>query len=207
MILIGTMNLTRTRDRGSFYCPTCRTSNSYRLRARRPFLTLYFIPTVPIGGAEEFVQCDGCRSTWDITVLEMNRKQHEAILEGQYKEEVTRACVLVALADDYVSETEVDVLLDVSERWLDWPMEREELGHLCSVARENKINATNYVLTTSRRWSQSQKRQALQAMFLVASAEGEMGEKQIQILSELRTLLEMTEAEYAEAIEEAISQA
>ena len=74
MILIGTMNISTTRDRGNFYCPSCAVDQTYRLRARRPFLTLYFIPTVPVAAAELFVQCDECRATWDVSVLEMDRE-------------------------------------------------------------------------------------------------------------------------------------
>ena len=64
MILIGTMNIKRTRERGEFYCPTCTAQQSYRRRSSRPFLTLYFIPVVPIGGLEWFVQCDHCRGRY-----------------------------------------------------------------------------------------------------------------------------------------------
>src|SRR6056297_2560574 len=99
MILIGTMNLTRTLDRGNFYCPTCGTTETYRLRARRPFLTLYFVPTVPIGGAESFVQCDQCRECWDETVLEMDRESHEVAAQEQFLDEAMRSAILVVLAD------------------------------------------------------------------------------------------------------------
>ncbi len=110
MILIGTMNLTGTRDRGNFYCPTCALTQTYRLRARRPWLTLYFIPTVPVGGAELFVQCDKCRSTWDPSVLEMDQQSHEALKEDQFRDEAVRAALLVVLADGHISKTEIESL-------------------------------------------------------------------------------------------------
>src|SRR5690606_6765879 len=69
MILIGTMNITRTRDEGEFHCPTCGSLKPYQLKSRRPFLTLYFIPTVPIGGTEYFVRCLECKSHWDPAIL------------------------------------------------------------------------------------------------------------------------------------------
>ena len=204
MILIGTMNLTRTRDRGNFYCPACRTPQSFRLRARRPFLTLYFVPTVPIGAAEEFVQCDSCRSTWDQSVLSMDRETHEATIESQFLDEAIRASVLVVLADGKISENEIGALQTIANHLLERPIDREELGRLCSIARENKILAKNYVLTTSRGWTQDQRMRALQAMFLAASAEGELDPKQLEILAEMREILELTDLEYEAAIEEAL---
>ena len=205
MILIGTMNLTRTQDRGDFYCPTCALTQSYRLRARRPWLTLYFIPTVPVGGAELFVQCDQCKSTWDPSVLEMDQQSHELAQEEQFRDEAMRSAVLVVLADGRISENEIVVLQRVASRLLDRTVDREELGQLCSIAEQNQIQAVNYVMTVSRRWSQDQRSQALQAMFLAATAEGEMGESQVEILSQMREVLEFTDAQYEAAIEEALT--
>ncbi len=205
MILIGTMNLTRTRSRGDFYCPSCGSSQSYRLRARRPFLTLYFIPTVPIGGASVFVDCDGCRDNWDESVLEMDRAHHEERQEEQFLDEAMRSAVLVVLADGTTTEREIDALQRIAMRLLQREVNRDELGQLCSIAIENKISAKNYVLTVSRRWSQEQRARALQTMFLVATADSEMGEPQMQLLSEMRDILEMSQAEYEAAIEAALS--
>ncbi len=205
MILIGTMNLTRTRERGDFYCPTCAMGQTYRLRARRPWLTLYFIPTVPVGGAELFVQCDQCRQSWDPTVLEMDQQSHEMALEEQFRDEAVRSAVLVVVADGTISENEIHALQLISSRLLDRPLDREELGRLCSIAEQNQIEATNYVLTVSRRWSQQQRAQALKAMFLAATAEGEMGAKQMRTLAKMRELLDMTEPEYESAIEDALT--
>lgn len=205
MILIGTMNLTRTRDRGNFYCPTCATTQTYRLRGRRPWLTLYFIPTVPVGGEERFVHCDQCKSSWDETVLDMDKESHELALEEQFLDEAIRSAVLVVIADGEITENEIVALQSIASRLLDRNVDREELGRLCSIAQQNNIEAANYVLTVSRRWSQKQRSQALQAMFLAATAEGEMGERQVELLTQMRDLLELTDAEYEAIIEEALT--
>ncbi|MFK8111177.1 MAG: TerB family tellurite resistance protein [Rubripirellula sp.] len=205
MIVIGTMNLTRTRDRGNFYCPNCAVTQGYRLRARRPWLTVYFIPTVPVSGAEIFVQCDHCKSTWDVTVLEMDKQSHEIALEEQFRDEAVRSAVLVVLADDEISENEITALKRIATRTLGREVDREELGRLCSIAQQNRIEATNYVLTVSRRWDPAQRSHALQAMFLAATADGPMAEQQTAILARMRDLLEMTDLEYETAIEEALT--
>lgn len=205
MILIGTMNLTRTVERGNFYCPTCTMGQTYRLRSRRPWLTLYFIPTVPVGGAESFVQCDQCRQSWDPTVLEMNQQSHETALEEQFRDEAVRSAVLLVLADGTITEQEIEALRVITARLLERTVDREELGRICSIAEQNGIEACNYVLTVSRRWSQEQRVQALQAMFLAATADGDMGPLQIKTLAQMREILELTEGQYAAAIEEALA--
>ena len=204
MILIGTMNLTTTRERGDFYCPTCAATQTYRLRARRPWLTIYFIPTVPVGGAELFVQCDQCRSTWDSTVLEMDQQSHTMAQESQFREEALRSSVLIVIADGAISDAEIKSLETIGSHLLERPIDREELGQLCSIAQQNQIEAGNYVLTVSRRWSQTQRSIALQAMFLAATAE-EMGEAQTKLLARMRETLEFTDLEYEQAIEAALN--
>ncbi|WP_236622269.1 TerB family tellurite resistance protein [Novipirellula maiorica] len=167
-------------------------------------MTLYFVPTVPIGAAEEFVQCDSCRSTWDTSVLSMDRQTHEATIESQFRDQAIRSAVLVVLADGEISENEIDALQTIANDLLERPMDREELGRLCSIAMENKVLAKNYVLTISRGWNQDQRMRALQAMFLAASAEGTLQPQQIAILSDMREILELTDMEYEAAIEEAL---
>lgn len=204
MILVGTMNLTRTRQTGQFYCPTCACNQEYRLRTRRPFLTLYFIPVVPIGAAEWFVVCRGCRDKWDPSVLQMDQRDHEQIQTEQFREEALRSAILVVLEDHHITETEIESLQRIASRLFSRWFDREELGELCSIAQQNKIRARNYVLTVSRRWSQTQKSEALGAMFLAVTAEGKMGEAQLKVMTEMRDLLELTEQEYQSAIEAAL---
>jgi hypothetical protein len=206
MILIGTMPLTRTLERGEFYCPTCAATQTYRLRSRRPFLTLYFIPTVPIGETELFVQCDHCRATWDVSVLEMDRTAHQRVQEEQYRDEAVRSAILIALVDQTISEAEIETLLRVSDVLFDRPTNREELGRLYSIARQAGIRASNYVLSVSQRWTMPQRLLALQAMFLVATAtEEEISAEKLQVLKSMRDLLELTDDEYQAAIDDALN--
>ena len=205
MILIGTMNLTRTRERGNFYCPTCAVDQPYRLRARRPWLTLYFIPVVPVGGAELFIQCEQCRKSWDTSVLHLREEQHSEVDDEMFGLQAVRAAVLVVIADGTITDNEIKALRRISRQILGREVDREELGEMCSIARQNEIAATDYVMTVSRNWSGTQRIVALQAMFLAASADGEMGELQISALAEMRDLLELSESEYEGAIESALS--
>ncbi|MFG0291404.1 MAG: zinc-ribbon domain-containing protein [Rhodopirellula sp. JB044] len=206
MILIGTMNLTRTRERGEFYCPTCGATRSYRLRARRPFLTLYFIPTVPIGAAELFIQCDDCRSSWDESVLEMDQAAHQLVQEEKFRDEAIRSAVLITLVDDNVSEPEIQSLLELSDVLFDRPIDREELGRLCSIARQAGIQANNYVLTVSKRWTMQQRLLALQGMFLAATAtEEDVSPEKLKMLQSMRDLLELTDQEFEVAIDDALN--
>lgn len=204
MIFIGTVNLTRTRDEGNFLCPACGVSQGYRLRTTRAWLTLYFIPTIPVSNYESFVQCDHCKANWDPSVLEMDHFHHCDVAEEQFCDEALRAAVLVVLADNQITENEIRTLQMVASHLLKRPVERDELGQICSSAQQHRIEPANYVLTVSRPWNQKQRVRALQAMFLAAAADGPLGELQVGILARMQKIFDLTDAEYHRAIEQAV---
>lgn len=205
MLLIGTINITRTRERGDFHCPTCGASREYLLKSRRPFLTLYFIPTVPIGGVEYFVRCSECGSNWDPAILRVDPAAMREQQQINFGIEAFRAAVLTALASGVISENQIRALLRISGRLLPTPIDREQLGQLCSSASENRITAANYVRSVSGPWTTEQRQFALQAMFVAASANGaEFDNATLRLLASLRELLQLTDREYQDAIEAAI---
>lgn len=204
MILIGTMNITRTRGNGDFHCPTCGSLREYVLKSRRPFLTLYFIPTLPIGASELFVRCKGCKSHWDPAILSMNARDHQLAQDTKFRVEAFRSTVLVVLHGGHITENEIESLLDIGERILPEPIDREELGQLCSSALQNRISAANYVRSVCSAWSTEQKQFALQAMFVAATADSGLDPKTLQLLASLRDAMNLTDDEYQSAIEAAI---
>ncbi len=204
MIFIGTVNLTRTRDEGNFVCPACGVSQGYRLRATRAWLTVYFIPTVPVSDHEFFVQCEHCKTNWDPSVLELDHLNPSDVTEEQFCTEAVRAAVLVVLADNEITENEINVLQTISSHLMKRPVERDELGQLCSTAQQHRIEPVNYVLTASRHWNQKQRERALQAMFLAATADGPLADLQLGILAKMKELFDFTDGEYHRAIEQAV---
>ena len=61
-----------TRDTGTFECLDCQCSTEYRLRAKRNFITVYFIPIVPLNweAGDEEVQCVMCKSKYPAGILD-----------------------------------------------------------------------------------------------------------------------------------------
>jgi len=204
MILIGTMNITRTRSQGDFHCPTCGSIREYSLKSRRPFLTLYFIPTVPIGGSELFVRCSGCKSNWDPAILNMDGRDHQIAKDTQFRVEAFRAAVLVVLHGGDINDREILALLEIGQRILPEPIDREDLGQLSSSATQNRVSASNYVRSVCRAWSTEQKQLALQAMFVAATADSGLDTKSLALLASLRDAMNLTDDEYQSAIEAAI---
>jgi hypothetical protein len=77
-IIWGSRGLTSTLQHGDFFCPSCQEQQAYTLQQVRPFFTLYFIPIFPIGGADRYVECKSCKTTFKEEVL-----NYEPPSEGQ----------------------------------------------------------------------------------------------------------------------------
>ena len=97
MLIIGTMNWTSTRERGGFFCPECSIDRNFRRRASRPFLTLYFIPVIPIGGLSEFIECESCRLQFDDDVLRLTAEDYQRFLATEEFDHIKRAMILMML--------------------------------------------------------------------------------------------------------------
>src|ERR687883_1664693 len=70
LLVFGVRYLYALVATGRFYCPVCAVDRGYRLRAPRSWFHAFWIPLVPLGRGEPFVECDVCRSRFAQDVLE-----------------------------------------------------------------------------------------------------------------------------------------
>ncbi|GEM_PF-962800 len=202
LIVVGTMNLTRTVNTGEFYCPACARLQSYRVRSRRPYMTFYFLPLIPLGARERILQCLQCRQHWDEAILEppFERSLIE-LAEEVFHDELLRASVLLLIENGEIGEQDIVGLMRVGSRLTGRDVDREELGQICSSAYQNKISVRHYFSSVQKRWTPSQQRTAMQTLFMVASLGEQLDPKRLRLLDEFRQQTGMTEREFEAAIE------
>jgi hypothetical protein len=72
MLLIwGLRVIYRTLGRGVFFCRRCGGDREYRQRAGRRFVTIFFIPIIPLMKTGEHVQCLTCKTRYVTEVLKL----------------------------------------------------------------------------------------------------------------------------------------
>ena len=69
MIIFGMSPRTKTTGTGTFFCPHCRTSRSYERKEGRNYFSLYFIPLIPVGKPQTYIECSTCHVTFTAEVL------------------------------------------------------------------------------------------------------------------------------------------
>lgn len=64
MIIYGARNRNVTIASGQFECPRCKTTRPYEHINVVRILTLFFIPTVPLGRVGSYIECKTCFTTF-----------------------------------------------------------------------------------------------------------------------------------------------
>lgn len=69
LIIWGLRVFYHTLAQGTFYCRKCGGDRHYRHRAGRRFITVFFIPIIPLNKTGEHVQCTTCKTRYVVDVL------------------------------------------------------------------------------------------------------------------------------------------
>ena len=209
MIVIGTMNWSSTRSSGMFQCPNCESKEAFRYKSSRPFLTLYFIPVLPIGGIEEFVQCGRCKNAFDPAVL-MNRitpsppgDQSHKLTEAKpdsFHRDLLTIIALIMIEDGQVTEQEIAIARKLYQNITGSGISREELGRTCSQVRVKRLHLPSFLHSVVARRSHEEKLLLVQAMFGVAGADGAISPGRMAVLMESQAALQIDESEFQRAV-------
>ncbi len=209
MLLIGTMNWSSTRLKGVFQCPHCDANQKFRLKATRPFLTLYFIPVIPIGGLQEFVECQSCQEAFESIVLANNMLPSDTpsgedlahkSSEPTFEHDLLNVIALMMVEDGHVTEGEIDLAQRIFENMTDRALSRDQLGNACSQVQQHRLSVLSFLATSANRRTHEEKLLMLQAMFAVAGADGQVTEGRMQGMLTAQATMEIEPQEFEGAI-------
>lgn len=68
-LFLGTRQRRRSLGGGTFHCPYCWAQRPYELTEVRTWFHVFWIPLVPLGTAQDVVQCGVCGGAWGPAVL------------------------------------------------------------------------------------------------------------------------------------------
>jgi len=84
VIIWGSRAVTSTLTEGTFFCPHCRSQQTYRKQRVRRFFTLYFIPLFPMATLGEYVECGVCKNTYKDAVLDYDPEAERRRFQQRY---------------------------------------------------------------------------------------------------------------------------
>lgn len=193
MIIIGTTVLNFTREQGEFHCPTCAAQQSYRQKRGRQFLTLYFIPLIPLNSVGEFIQCGGCRQRFDVSILTYDPAKERAELLEMY----SRLLLLVMLSTNRVTEIDRDRLQQVLFERFDQGVSEEELMQYAEEAEAVDADPLSFAHRIRRTYDPHIAADVLRAAFSMLSRGDGIGSEEKEFLVKLGQALGFTTNEMA----------
>ncbi len=123
MILIGTVTINMTTDTGVFYCPVCEEETNYKLKNKRQFLTLYFIPLFPLKSEGRFVLCEKCRAQHEVDALLYNPEAEQKLA----LDVIRQALILLLVQCAQTTEDDLAELRQLMFDMFDDPTDEEQM--------------------------------------------------------------------------------
>jgi hypothetical protein len=153
LIIWGLRVVYRTLGKGVFFCRRCGGDRTYRHRVGRRFITVFFLPLLPLTRTGQHVQCLSCKTRYVTEVLKLPTTVQMQLAVGAGM----RALVAGILnagdpANPLARRRAIDAVRDTGERDYDEDALTEDLGAPVAQARP-KIAAFGLQLQVeAREW-------------------------------------------------------
>lgn len=77
IFIFGSKPRYQTIDTGEFFCPSCQRTRQYARKGGKNYFSVYFIPVIPMGDLDEFIECQVCKRSYSPEVLERKLSRPE----------------------------------------------------------------------------------------------------------------------------------
>lgn len=208
MILFGIGSIRMTRDTGTFECLDCQRSTEYRLRAKRNFITVYFIPVIPLHweSGDEEVQCTVCKSKYPAGILDGTWPiEHPDSIQESFNFMIRRfALVPMLVSNGIVQQSDLERLSGLCWQSYGGPVDPEQLdAEIQHVQTQGVADSMEALAVVKDTLDQSQKREMVKAAWRMGVMDGPLEPHEWKILADLGESLGMSAKSIDDAIVEA----
>ena len=201
IIIYGSYGITYSKGKGgSFHCPQCRAAQGYRHRRVRRFFHIFFVPLIPLTLAGEYVECGECKGTYQMEVLETDRKPAASPRMTEAQRGVRRILVMMMAADGRIEESEIQAIVQYLCRTENRGVTRDEVMAELEAARTTGDDLENYCRDLMGYLNRDGRRAVLAAAHQIASADGHVDPSEQRMLERLGIALGLKPAEVTSAL-------
>ena len=191
MSVFGTRAITYNHRTGAFDCPACKSTVYQHKRVRR-FVTVSVLPVVPLSVVGEYIECVGCRGTFNIAVLDRNT--NNKAFEAEFQRVIRRVLVLMMLADGVVEEREIAAIQVVYSKLTKDDFTRERIEAEVERARTDTENVMTYLANVTSTLNDRDRELVLRAALMVAAADGTIATEELDMLRAFADAMDMSPA-------------
>jgi hypothetical protein len=206
MLHIGTTELTLTKQTGMFHCPSCRQSRPYQAQIVRRFLTLYWVPIIPLEELSQHVRCRVCKEKFSQAALAAAAAG--TLTRNLDSRSVSRAVILAALrlilVDGRTTRDEIaEVRRLIYDRTGIVATDDDVLAQRSWLAKPESPTAATWLAKVTLTGSRAER--AVRDVFLVASAQGDLRPAQLEELAAVPRQLSMKQSQFRRVIQQAVT--
>jgi tellurite resistance protein len=187
-IIWGLRVVYRPLGKGVFFCRRCGGDRSYRHRAGRRFVTLFFIPIIPLTRTGQHVQCLSCKTRYVTEVLKLpTTVQMQAAVGAGMRALVATILNAGDPENPLARRRAVDAVRDTGERDYDEEALTEDLGQPAASGRAKIAALGGQLQVEAREWY-------LAEAIRIALADGPLTGAERAAVEHLASVLGMTQA-------------
>jgi uncharacterized tellurite resistance protein B-like protein len=199
-IVYGTKETNKTIGSGEFNCPNCTSEQPYWQKTVQEKGHLYWVSLLPLGKKLEYVQCRTCEEIYQPDILDFDPDDADDSYRSHFDLILLHLMVLMMIADDEVGEVEIDTLLSVFTAITGKILTRDEVLADASEAKTLEHSMKDYLPALAEVLTLDAKALLIQAVNLIAEADGELHDSESATLLKIAAGLEMSEADLSLAL-------
>jgi uncharacterized tellurite resistance protein B-like protein len=202
VLIWGTKPVRTTIDRGEFFCPQCRSRQSYERLQVQKHGHLYWIPLVRMGDPVEYVECGRCEGQFVPQVLE-SAPMDEAEFRRLFVTAVVTTMIAIAGADGEVQETEIARIQEASSALAGVDVDRHDVLRWASDAHGALATAEETLRLVAPMLSTSGKEMLMRSALGMAVADGEVSPDETAAIARLAQVIDVSPAHLSGLVGEA----
>lgn len=206
MIIFGTRATRKLLDKGSFTCPQCQDTTEFEKRRAREWFHLYFIPIIPLNTHPPYVECKRCKATFIEGVLNAATDAESQNIRAEFETATLEILARMAWADGVIEPEEIDIIEKVINEICAREFSRADVEKTIQTARTSQEDALVIATRVSPMLNENGKEMILQAVFLVANADGDFAREEVEMFMEIGAGLGMRPAHVKGVLGELIEQ-
>ena len=206
MPLFGTSDRTELDKTGSFHCPSCDSLQPYRQKQTQRFLVVCFINVGRRGQPVTYVECQGCRGTYETDVLEQNEGSERDKVEAQFLSVMRRVMVDMMMADGDMDAQELETLKTIYQEIGRKPLSQDRLdAELRRLKNDGERRTVAYLRDEGSFLNEEGKLLVLKAALAVAAADGQFQAEEQILVSSYADALNVRLEKFEKLLQEAFS--
>lgn len=187
MIIFGTKSTRKLLDSGSFDCPNCGNNTTFEKRRARQWFHLYFIPLIPLDTYPPYVECKPCGATFVEEVLNAGTGADSAAIRAEFETATLDILTRMAWADGVIEPEEVDQIFEVVNSICAKEYSRDDVESAIRDAKDSPDDALAIATRVGNMLNDSGKEMIIQAVYLIANADGDFADEEKEMILEVGT--------------------